>query len=206
MKPGRNSDRVHLIGALVLGLSVCLLSAGSVSAQTDDMHPVVILDTSFGSITLELDREKAPITVENFLKYVDDGFYDKLIFHRVMPGFMIQGGGMDARMNEKRDGQRGKIKNEAANGLSNVRGTIAMARTPDPNSAQNQFFINLVDNSGPPVSLDNPQSPYAVFGKVIDGMAVVDKIAQVETAQRGPHKGVPVEPVLIKTARRKGKG
>jgi peptidyl-prolyl cis-trans isomerase A (cyclophilin A) len=202
MKPGRNSHRIRLIGALVLGLSVCLLSVGSVSAQTDDKLPVVILDTSFGPITLELDREKAPITVENFLKYVDAGFYDNLIFHRVMPKFMIQGGGMDAQMNEKMDGQRGKIKNEAGNGLSNVRGSIAMARTPDPNSAQNQFFINLVDNG----FLDNPRSPYAVYGKVIDGMAVVDKIAQVETADRGPHKYVPVNSVMIKTARRKGKG
>jgi peptidyl-prolyl cis-trans isomerase A (cyclophilin A) len=193
----RNSS----IGALVLGLGVCL-SVGSVSAQTDDKHPVVIVDTSFGPITLELDREKAPITVENFLKYVDGGFYDNLIFHRVMPRFMIQGGGMDAQMTEKLDGQRGKIKNEAGNGLTNVRGSIAMARTPDRNSAQNQFFINLVDNN----DLDDPTSPYAVFGKVTEGMNVVDKIAQVDTATRGPHKYVPVKPVLIKTARRKGKG
>jgi cyclophilin family peptidyl-prolyl cis-trans isomerase len=163
---------------------------------------VVILDTSFGPITLELDREKAPITVENFLKYVDDGFYDKLVFHRVMPGFMIQGGGMDAQIREKFDGQRGKIKNEAGNGLTNVRGSIAMARTSDPNSAQNQFFINLKDNG----FLDDRRSPYAVFGKVTEGMAVVDKIAQVETADRGPHKFVPVDAVIIKTARRKGKG
>ena len=101
---------------------------------TDD-KPVVVLDTSMGTITIELDPEKAPITVENFLKYVDDGFYDNLIFHRVIRGFMIQGGGMDDKMDEKTEGQRGKIKNESGNGLSNERGTIAMARTSDPNSA-----------------------------------------------------------------------
>ncbi len=183
MKPGPTMNRIRMIGALVIGLSVCLW-AGSVSAQDDDKHPVVILDTSYGSITLELDREKAPITVENFLKYVDGGFYDNLIFHRVMPRFMIQGGGLDSQLREKQDGQHGKIKNEAGNGLTNVRGSIAMARTSDPNSAQNQFYINLVDND----FLDNPGSPYAVFGKVTEGMDVVDKIAQVETATRGPHR------------------
>jgi len=200
MKPGRNAKSIFLIGAVVLGLCVCL-SVGSVSAQTDDKHPVVILDTSFGPITLELDREKAPITVDNFLKYVDDGFYDNLIFHRVKPRFMIQGGGMDSQMREKQEGQRGKIKNEAGNGLINARGTIAMARTPDVNSAQNQFFINLIDND----FLDDPRSPYAVFGKVTDGMSVVDKIAQVETTIQSGQRDVPVKPVIIKTARRKTK-
>ncbi len=194
-------NRVRWIGAVALGVGVCL-SAGAASAQSDDKHPVVILDTSLGPITLELDAEKAPITVENFLKYVDSGFYDNLIFHRVIPRFMIQGGGFDARMTEKQEGQRGRIKNEGGNGLTNVRGAIAMARTNDLNSAQNQWFINLVDND----FLDNPRSPYAVFGKVIDGLNVVDKIAQVETANRGPHEKVPVNPVIIKTARRKAKG
>jgi len=200
MKPGRNRNRIRLIGAVVLGLSVCL-SVGSVSAQNDDKHPVVVLDTSYGSITLELDREKAPITVDNFLKYVDDGFYDNLIFHRVIPRFMIQGGGFDSQLKEKQEGQRGKIKNEAGNGLINSRGTIAMARTRDLNSAQNQFFINLIDNN----FLDTSGGGYAVFGKVTEGMSVVDKIAQVKTADRGPHEKVPVEPVIIKTARRKAK-
>jgi peptidyl-prolyl cis-trans isomerase A (cyclophilin A) len=200
MKPGPNAKRIFWIGAIVLGLSVCL-SVGSVSAQTDDKHPVVVLDTSEGPITLELDREKAPITVDNFLKYVDDGFYDNLIFHRVIPRFMIQGGGFDSQLREKQEGQRGKIKNEAGNGLTNARGSIAMARTPDVDSAQNQFFINLADND----FLDNPRSPYAVFGKVTDGMNVVDKIAQVATADRGRNEKVPVKPVIIKTARRKTK-
>src|SRR5271157_4973755 len=145
MKPGRNRNRIRLIGAVVLGLSVCLL-VGSVSAQTDDKHPVVVLDTSFGPITLELDREKAPITVDNFLKYVDDGFYDNLIFHRVMPGFMIQGGGMSDQMVEKSQGKQAPIKNESSNGLSNDRGTVAMARTANPDSATCQFFINHADN------------------------------------------------------------
>jgi peptidyl-prolyl cis-trans isomerase A (cyclophilin A) len=193
-------NRIRITGALIIGLGVCL-SAGAVSAQDDDKHPVVILDTSYGSITLELDREKAPITVDNFVKYVDAKFYDNLVFHRVMPRFMIQGGGMDSRLREKQEGQRGTIKNESGNGLTNVRGSIAMARTSDPNSAQNQFFINLVDNN----FLDDRGSPYAVFGKVTDGMNVVDKIAQVETATQGPHRFVPVQPVIIKTARRKSK-
>jgi peptidyl-prolyl cis-trans isomerase A (cyclophilin A) len=199
MMPGRKIHSAPLI-AVVLGLSVGL-TGGAVSAQSDDKHPVVILETSHGPIALELDREKAPITADNFLKYVDDGFYDNLIFHRVIPRFMIQGGGMTSDMREKKEGQRGKIKNEAGNGLINVRGTIAMARTTDPNSAQNQFFINLADND----FLDDPRSPYAVFGKVIEGMDVVDKIAQVETATRLPHEKVPVKPVIIKTARRKAK-
>jgi peptidyl-prolyl cis-trans isomerase A (cyclophilin A) len=201
MKPGRMTNGIRLIGAVAVGL-VMSVSGGRLSAQTDDQHPVVILDTSYGPITIELDREKAPVTVENFLKYVDGGFYDNLIFHRVIPRFMIQGGGFDAQMTEKTDGQRGKIKNEGGNGLTNARGTIAMARTQALHSAQNQFFINLADNE----FLDNPRSPYAVFGKVSDGMSVVDKIAQVETADRGPHEKVPVKPVLIKTARRKTKG
>ncbi len=201
MKPGRMNYRTRLICALVLGLSVCP-SGDAVSAQNDEKHPVVVLDTSFGPITLELDREKAPITVDNFLKYVDDGFYDNLIFHRVIPRFMIQGGGFSQELREKKNGQRGKIRNESGNGLSNARGTIAMARTPDPNSAQNQFFINLVDNA----FLDRAGGGYAVFGKVTEGMNVVDKIAQVETADVGPHEKVPVNAVIIKTARRKAKG
>ncbi len=189
-----------LIGTLVMGFGVSL-PASALTAQNDDKHPVVIFETSHGPITLELDREKAPVTVGNFLKYVDDGFFDNLVFHRVIPGFMIQGGGFDAQLREKQDGQHGRIKNEAGNGLLNTRGTIAMARTSDPNSAQNQFFINLKDND----FLDNPRSPYAVFGKVIAGIEAVDKIAQVETTTRGVLENVPVEPVMIKSAKRKPK-
>ena len=200
MGAGRNMSRFAVTIALGLGVCACL-SVRAGSAQSDDKHPVVVLDTSFGPITVELDLEKAPITVANFLKYVDDGFYDNLIFHRVIPRFMIQGGGFDSGMREKAEGQHGKIKNESGNGLSNVPGTIAMARTPDPNSAQNQFFINVADNS----RLDSAGGGYAVFGKVIDGMDVVAKIAAVETSRQRGMDDVPVESVIIKTARRKPK-
>ena len=191
-----------------LGVSALMLPH-AVAAQADEKPPVVILETSMGKITIELNKEKAPITVENFLKYVDAGFYDNLIFHRVMSDFMVQGGGLDKEMKEKSEGQRGMIKNESGNGLSNARGAIAMARTSDPNSAQNQFFINTVDNE----RLDTLGGGYAVFGKVIDGMDVVDKIRKVKTTKRigqvgndeVPMENVPVEPVIIKSAKRKGK-
>jgi peptidyl-prolyl cis-trans isomerase A (cyclophilin A) len=191
----------YFVGLLVsLGLCACM-AGRPVLAQGDDKHPVVVLDTSFGPIAIELDQEKAPITATNFLRYVDEGFYDNLIFHRVIPGFMVQGGGFDSALREKSDGQHPKIKNESGNGLSNVPGTIAMARTPDPNSAQNQFFINVANNA----RLDNAGGGYAVFGKVIDGMDVVNKIAAVATANQRQMGDVPVEPVIIKTARRKVK-
>jgi peptidyl-prolyl cis-trans isomerase A (cyclophilin A) len=196
-----------IVSVLALGLGAGLtVGAGSAAAQADDKHPVVVLDTSMGEITIELDAEKAPITVANFLKYVDAKFYDNLSFHRVIPNFMIQGGGLDARLNEKRDGQRAPIKNESDNGLSNTRGTIAMARTPNPDSATNQFFINHGDNN----RLDTAGGGYAVFGKVIAGMPVVDKIAAVETTMRLNGDGdrmanVPVQPVIIKSVRRKTK-
>ncbi len=198
---GRITSRRGFAVAAIFSVIVAVAPARSIAAPADDKHPVVILDTNQGPITIELDREKAPITVGNFLKYVDEGFFDNTIFHRVMPRFMIQGGGFDGQMREKHEGQHGQIKNEGGNGLLNVRGTIAMARTSDPNSAQNQFFINVADND----FLDNPRSPYAVFGKVTDGMDIVEKIAVVETTTRGPYKNVPVEPVVIKSAKRKGK-
>ncbi len=185
----------------VFGLGFGLtLGAGSAAAQADDKHPVVVLDTSMGEIAIELDPEKAPTTVENFLKYVDAKFYDNLIFHRVIPRFMIQGGGFDAQMNQKQEGLRAPIKNESGNGLTNVKGTIAMARTSNPNSATCQFFINHIDNP----FLDQGAG-YAVFGKVIDGMDVVEKIARVQTGTRAGMPNVPVETVVIKTARRKAK-
>jgi cyclophilin family peptidyl-prolyl cis-trans isomerase len=192
----------RVLGVIALGTVFAAATAASVfSAQGDAKHPVVILDTSMGPIAIELDQEKAPITVANFLQYVDAGFYDNLIFHRVIPGFMIQGGGFDAQMREKFEGQKGMIKNESDNGLTNAPGTIAMARTVNPNSAQNQFFINLEDNR----RLDHYAGGYAVFGKVVDGMDVVKKIGKVPTADQGPHEAVPVDPVVIKTARRKAK-
>ena len=157
----------------------------------------VLLQTSLGDIEIELDSEHAPITTKNFLDYVNSGFYENLTFHRVIPGFMIQGGGADDQLKFK-DGNA-PIKNEANNGLKNNRGTIAMARTSDVDSATSQFFINTVNNE-----FLNYQSPenygYAVFGKVIKGMDIVDKIVNVATHRVGPHQNVPVEPVYIKKA------
>ncbi len=200
MQTGQLTSVVSL--ALVLALVLTAFAVAPATAQEDEKHPIVILDTSMGEITIALYPDKAPITVANFLKYVDDGFYDNLVFHRVIPGFMIQGGGMDEKMNEKKDGLRGRIKNESSNGLSNARGTIAMARTSDPNSATCQFFINHADND----RLDTYGGGYAVFGKVIGGMDVVDKIAKVETTSKGGgHENVPVQAVVIKSAKRKDK-
>ena len=143
MAPGRNMSRIYLGIDRRTGNERFHVHLARSQAKLDDKPPVVVLETSMGTITIELDKEKAPITVENFLKYVDAGFYDNLIFHRVISNFMIQGGGFDEKLNEKTEGQRGTIKNESGNGLSNVKGTIAMARTGDPDSAQNQFFINV---------------------------------------------------------------
>jgi cyclophilin family peptidyl-prolyl cis-trans isomerase len=188
------------LSLVVAGICACL-SLKAVAGQTDASKPVVVLETSSGTITLELDPEKAPITVANFLKYVDAGFYDNLIFHRVIQGFMIQGGGVTDKMEEKAEGKLEPIKNESGNGLSNARGTIAMARTNDPNSATCQFFINHADNA----RLDTLGGGYAVFGKVIEGMDIVDSIAQVATTARAGQENVPVKPIYIKSAKRKGK-
>jgi peptidyl-prolyl cis-trans isomerase A (cyclophilin A) len=202
MPQGRTMLVLYVGCAALMGL--CVLSLAEAAAADIDDRPVVVFDTTAGPITLELDRAKAPITVENFLAYVDSHFFDGLVFHRVIPGFMIQGGGMTEQMQEKTEGARPPIQNEARNGLSNARGTICMARTSDPNSATSQFFINLVDNAR---SLDpNPRSAgYAVFGKVIAGMETVDAIATVPTGRRGPHDDVPLKPITIKSARRKPK-
>ena len=155
------------------------------------------IETSMGSITVELDDEKAPITVKNFLDYAASGHYDGTIFHRVIDGFMIQGGGFTKAMDQKPT--KAPIKNEAANGLTNKRGTIAMARTMVVDSATSQFFINLVDNDFLNFRAPTPQYyGYAVFGKVTDGMDVVDRIAKVKTGFAGPHQNVPEEPIVIK--------
>ncbi len=155
-----------------------------------------------GSITIELEAAKAPKTVSNFLSYVDAEHYDGTIFHRVMKDFMIQGGGFDERMGEKESGD--PIENEADNGLLNEKGAIAMARTSDPHSATAQFFINAVDKNG--FLNHTSKSPngwgYCVFGKVVEGMDVVDRIRQVPTGRHGMHSDVPIEPVVIKSARR----
>ena len=160
---------------------------------------MVIFSTSMGDITIELMSEEAPISAKNFLDYVDAGFFDGTIFHRVIPGFMIQGGGFTEDMNQKP--AQAPIKNEADNGVKNARGTLSMARTSDINSATTQFFINLKENE----SLDHGTRDfgYAVFARVVEGMDVVDKIAGVKTGNKGPHSDVPMEPVVTTTARRK---
>ncbi len=161
----------------------------------------VKIETSLGSIVVELDSEKAPITVKNFLNYVERKFYDDLVFHRVIKDFMIQGGGFDKDL--KLRPTDAPIKNEASNGLKNMKGTIAMARTPDPNSASSQFFINLKDNDflnyKGPLPAD---AGYAVFGKVSEGLDVVEKIGAVKTSASGQMRDVPAEPVIIKSIRK----
>jgi peptidyl-prolyl cis-trans isomerase A (cyclophilin A) len=161
--------------------------------------PVVTLTTSLGVIEVEVDTEKAPISAKNFLQYVDDGFFDGTIFHRVIPGFMIQGGGFSEDLSQK--ATRAAIKNEADNGLKNARGTLAMARTNVVDSATAQFFINLSDNDF--LNHGGRDFGYAVFGHVTSGMDVVDKIAGVPTGTKGPHQNVPTTPVIIESAKRK---
>ena len=161
-------------------------------------NPIVRMQTNLGDITIELDAEKAPISTKNFLAYLEDGFYDQTIFHRVIPGFMIQGGGFTVQMAQKKT--KSPIKNEADNGLKNLRGTLAMARTQIVDSATCQFFINLADNN----FLDHQgKAPntygYAVFGQVTAGMEVVDQIAKVKTGNFGQHQDVPKDPVIIQS-------
>ena len=187
--------RTFAAAVLALGLATAMSPAGAAGPATS---PQVSLKTSAGEIVLELNAEKAPKSVDNFLQYVKSGQYDGTIFHRVIDGFMIQGGGFDASMKEKPT--RAAIANEAKNGLKNAAYTVAMARTSDPDSATAQFFINVADN----VALDYPSrdgAGYAVFGKVIKGNDVVDKIRAVQTTDRGMNQNVPVKPVIITTAR-----
>lgn len=161
--------------------------------------PIVRIQTNMGQITIELDMEKAPISSENFLSYVRSGFYDQTIFHRVIPGFMIQGGGFTVDMAQKKT--ETPIKNEADNGLKNLRGTLSMARTQVVDSATNQFFINLTDNDFLNHQGTNPNAyGYAVFARVTEGMEIVDEIAKVATSNNGPHQDVPKDAVIIETA------
>lgn len=182
-----------------LTLAATMAFANSAFAQ----NPVVVLDTSKGKIEVELFADKAPGTVKNILSYVDAKHYDGVIFHRVIPNFMVQTGGFDADMREKATNP--PIQNESANGLANKRGTLAMARTREPHSASAQFFINVKDNA----FLDKANAQdgwgYAVFGRVVDepSMAVVDAIVRVPTTTRAGHENVPQEPVIIRSARRK---
>lgn len=159
----------------------------------------VLMQTNFGNITIELNHEKAPITAANFEQYVRDGFYDGVIFHRVIDGFMVQGGGFDVSMDQKET--RANIENEADNGLNNDEGTLAMARTMDPHSASAQFFINVGDNAFLNHSGKNSQGwGYAVFGKVVEGMDVVNTIKKVSTTSKSGHQDVPADPVVIESA------
>ncbi len=204
----------HLITTLlgvVLLTGICAADEAMETLQKEmGKIDVVVLDTSLGTIEIALFPEKAPVTVKNFLQYVDDSFYDGTIFHRVIPQFVVQGGGMTPDLNPKET--RDPIKNEATNGLKNTRGTIAMARTGVVDSATSQFFINVVDNQ----RLDHKDDTvrgfgYAVFGKVVSGMDVVDKIVSVETdgqfqdpdKRRRLYQNVPKEPIIIKSIRRK---
>ncbi|MEO8038061.1 MAG: peptidylprolyl isomerase [Betaproteobacteria bacterium] len=160
---------------------------------------MVRLDTSLGTITLELDAAKAPLTVANFLQYVKDGHYDNTVFHRVIDGFMVQGGGFEPGMKQKPT--RETIKNEADNGLKNVTYSVAMARTPDPHSASSQFFINVGNNDFLDFRAATAQEfGYCVFGRVVEGQDVVDKIRKVTTGNKGFHRDVPVDDVVIKSA------
>ena len=186
--------------AILLGVVAVMLSTVLIGDDSQGETRIVTLTTSLGVIELQLDAGSAPDTVSNFIAYVEGGHYDGILFHRVIPNFMIQGGGMRAGLVE--NPTRAPIENEADNGLKNLRGTIAMARTQDPHSATAQFFINLKDNS----FLDHTEkSPagwgYAVFGQVISGMDVVDQIASVETGSVGYHEDVPIDDVIIEHAR-----
>jgi peptidyl-prolyl cis-trans isomerase B (cyclophilin B) len=163
-------------------------------------NPRVRLTTSAGAITIELCAKEAPTTVENFLGYVRDGYYAGTVFHRVIPNFMIQGGGLDASLVDKRAGQRPPIRNEASNGLRNDTGTVAMARTSDPHSATSQFFINVRNNDFLNRERAQDGVGYAVFGRVVEGMEVVRKIEQVRTTSRGGHKDVPADAISIVSA------
>lgn len=177
-------------------LTGCMLLMTTHAFAADNPH--VVINTSFGEIELELEAEKAPITVNNFLDYVDAERYDGTIFHRVIANFMIQGGGFDRYMQRK--ATKAAIKNEADNGLKNTRGTVAMARTQAPDSATMQFFINHADND----FLDHSSRDfgYAVFAKVVRGMDVVDQIAQVKTSSYGMHQNVPIDPIVINSIKR----
>jgi cyclophilin family peptidyl-prolyl cis-trans isomerase len=180
---------------ILMTLALTLASAAGLAADKVPAHPHILIETTMGNIKLELDGKLAPITVGHFLARVDSGFYDGLIFHRVIPGFMAQAGGYTPGLELKEDDA--KIPNESGNGMSNVRGTIAMARTNDPHSANTQFFINVADN----VRLDpaNNRWGYAVFGYVIEGMEVVDEIVSVKTGPQGKLRSdVPMVPIVIK--------
>ena len=194
---------IAAIASLIFFSSIKSVTKGNNEmTETATENVSVMLETSMGSITIEVDMANAPKTGENFLAYVDDGYFVNTIFHRIIPNFMVQGGGMTADMSEK-PSKHAAIKNEANNGLKNDRGTLAMARTGDPHSATSQFFINHADNGFLNHSSETSQGwGYAVFGKVTDGMGIVDAMAAVATANNGGHGDVPVETITITGASR----
>jgi peptidyl-prolyl cis-trans isomerase A (cyclophilin A) len=186
---------------LLISIAIFLVAASTVFAAGESgKNPIVVMETSLGNVKIELFQKEAPISVKNFLDYANSGYYAGTVFHRVIPGFMAQGGGLTAELQPK-PGARPSIKNEADNNLKNDRGTLAMARTSDPNSATSQFFINVNNNN----SLNRPSpdgAGYAVFGKVIDGMDVVDKIVSTpQERKNGVFQNVPITPVLIKSVK-----
>jgi peptidyl-prolyl cis-trans isomerase B (cyclophilin B) len=193
MKYGRN------LGVYLLGVAAVMVFTFGCPAdkRNNEGRTMVKLETTKGDIVIEVNKTAAPVTAANFLQYVQDGFYDGTIFHRVIPNFMIQGGGFTPDMKQK--ATRPAIVNEAKNGLKNKRGTLAMARTNNPNSATAQFFINHVDNANLDYSGSNPG--YAVFGQVVEGMDVVDAIAKVKTVTKEMFQDVPEEAVIIKSAK-----
>jgi len=200
----------RLVSAIVLaGFFVSLSSAGPLwaqdKAQEKSANPMVLFKTTIGSFKVELYPKAAPITVKNFLDYVDKKFYDGTTFHRIVPGFVIQGGGFDKDLMKKATSPA--IANEATNGLKNLKGTLSMARTPEINSATSQFFVNLVDNAALDHTGDAPKDfGYAVFAKVVEGFGVIEKIAAVKTVTKGQYQGVPATPVIIQSATRIGAG
>jgi cyclophilin family peptidyl-prolyl cis-trans isomerase len=194
--------RTGLVGVLcLLAIATPAGAANKKHLRDEPMNDTFVIDTSLGAITVQLDAKNAPLHAANFARYADDGFFDGLVFHRVIPNFMIQGGGMSPELNQKRTTQN-PVRNESLNGQKNLRGTLAAARTSDPDSATSQFFINLKDND----FLDgNPAAKkvgYSVFGKVTAGMDVVDKIAAVKTTTKGQYSDVPEQAVTIKSVRR----
>ena len=193
---------IAVVLAAILSLVLYPNIKGNKPMNESTANPTVLFETTMGNITIELDMENAPNSAENFLAYVDDGYFVDTTFHRVIPNFMIQGGGILEDMQDK-PSKRAPIENEAQNGLKNERGTLAMARTSDPHSATSQFFINHVDNDFLNFTSESMQGwGYAVFGKVVNGMDVVDSIAQVPTGNKGGHQNVPVDTITITGASR----
>ncbi len=196
----RNTRRLGAIPGFAMTVALAITWAVSTDAAGKET-PMVRLDTSKGEIVLKLHDDRTPVTVSNFLSYVDKGFYDGTVFHRVIDGFMIQGGGMTEDLKPKPTGD--PIENEADRAAANQRGTVAMARTSDINSATSQFFINVTDNAFLDHRGTSPSAyGYCVFGEVVEGMDVVDAIRRVDTTRKGPHANVPEEPVVIRSATR----